>query len=214
MTNFHDVRFPVRLAFGASGGPRRRTQIVQLQNGAEVRNTSQYHSRRQYNASTSIKSRADVTEMNRFFELRRGQLHAFRFKDGLDFSTASEDENISAFDQVLGFGDGNNKSFLLIKTYQDGHHSYERRITKPVAKTFSAAVSGRVLEAAEYSLDALTGILSLAVAPAPSAAVTAGFEFDVAVRFDTDFLDISFEDYGGLQISDIPLIEVLDHAKP
>jgi len=212
MTNFHDVRFPARLAFGASGGPQRRTDIVALANGSEVRNTAQYHSRRQYNASTSIKTRDDAIEINEFFELRRGQLHAFRFKDMLEYSSAIGDNPVMPTDQILGRGDGSRASFQLIKTYSDDVQSYERAITKPVSGTVVVAINGQVLETSDFTVGGLTGIVDLNVAPASGAVVTAGFEFDVPVRFDTDTLDISYEDFGGLQISDIPLVEVLDYA--
>jgi len=35
MSDFHDVRFPLHLAFGTRGGPVRPTDILQLANGAE-----------------------------------------------------------------------------------------------------------------------------------------------------------------------------------
>ena len=35
---FHDVRFPLAVAFGSSGGPERRTEIVALASGHEERN--------------------------------------------------------------------------------------------------------------------------------------------------------------------------------
>ena len=35
---FHEVRFPLRVALGTSGGPVRRTDIVSLSNGRENRN--------------------------------------------------------------------------------------------------------------------------------------------------------------------------------
>jgi uncharacterized protein (TIGR02217 family) len=38
--------------------------------------------------------------------------------------------------------------------------------------------------------------------------VRAGFEFDVPVRFDTDWLPINLANYEAGEFSDIPLIEV------
>jgi len=59
-----------------------------------------------------------------------------------------------------------------------------------------------------YGRDPLTGVVTFAVAPASGIAITAGFEFDVPVRFDTDTLDVTldFERLGS--ITSIPLIEV------
>ncbi len=211
MTGFHDVRFPANLAFGASGGPQRRTEIVQLANGCEVRNTRQYHSRRQYNASTSIKNLQDAIEINKFFELRCGQLYAFRFRDLLDHSSSDGDEAIQENDQILGQGDGQTTTFQLIKSYSDDVQNYIRPITKPIIETVMIAVNGQALNRSDFTVNGLTGLVELASPPALKAIITAGFEFDVAVRFDTDRLDIAYEDFDGLQVSDIPLIEVFDY---
>ncbi|HTV69983.1 MAG TPA: DUF2460 domain-containing protein, partial [Rhizobiaceae bacterium] len=43
---FHDVRFPTAVAFGATGGPERRNEIVQMTSGRERRNTRLSQSRR------------------------------------------------------------------------------------------------------------------------------------------------------------------------
>ena len=63
MTDFHDVRFPLHLAFGARGGPVRSVDILELANGAEVRNARGRHSRRQYNAVAGLKSRIQAIEL-------------------------------------------------------------------------------------------------------------------------------------------------------
>ena len=54
-----------------------------------------------------------------------------------------------------------------------------------------------------------TGIVTFAVAPAVGAAVTAGFVFDVPVRFDTDRLDVELSSFDAADAPNIPLIEVL-----
>ena len=51
---FHDVRFPANLSFGSTGGPERRTEVVQLTNGFEERNTPWAQSRRRYDAGLSL----------------------------------------------------------------------------------------------------------------------------------------------------------------
>ena len=59
-----------------------------------------------------------------------------------------------------------------------------------------------------WTLNTATGVVTFTSAPAPGVAITAGFEFDVPVRFDTDTLDVTldFERLGS--ITSIPLIEV------
>ncbi|MEL7127933.1 MAG: DUF2460 domain-containing protein, partial [Pseudomonadota bacterium] len=40
LSEFHDVQLPMAFAFGASGGPERRTDIVALASGGEARNAT------------------------------------------------------------------------------------------------------------------------------------------------------------------------------
>ena len=70
--NFHEIRFPTNLSFGASGGPERRTEIVTLANGFEERNTPWQDSRRRYDAGLGLRSLDDIEVLIAFFEARRG----------------------------------------------------------------------------------------------------------------------------------------------
>lgn len=70
MAAFHEVRFPLRLALGVSGGPVRRTDIVNLSNGRESRNQRWRNARRSYDAGSGIRSVADLYEVLAFS--RRG----------------------------------------------------------------------------------------------------------------------------------------------
>jgi uncharacterized protein (TIGR02217 family) len=58
-------------------------------------------------------------------------------------------------------------------------------------------------------VDVTTGVVSFSVAPAVGAAVSAGFLFDVPVRFDTDRLDIEWSSFDGAEAPNIPLVEIL-----
>ena len=60
----------------------------------------------------------------------------------------------------------------------------------------------------EHETDPLSGIVTLAEAPAEGAMVTASFEFDVPVRFDVDRLDIELSSFDAAEVPSIPLIEV------
>jgi uncharacterized protein (TIGR02217 family) len=198
---FHDVSFPLRLAFGASGGPMRSVDIVELANGREVRNTSQSRSRRRYNAVTGIKSVADARALSEFFEARSGRLHSFRFRDPLDFNSGADTP--ASTDQLLGTGDGSQTQFQLVKRYGDS----VRPITRPIDDSVIVAVNG---VAVSHTLNSL-GLVDIA-APPDGAIVTAGFLFDVAVRFDAEGLVLSLDRHGAVNVTDVPLIEVFDYA--
>lgn len=206
---FHDVRFPTALSFGSVGGPERRTDVVTLSNGFEERNTPWSHSRRRYDAGVGLRSLDDIETMIAFFEARFGQLYAFRWKDWSDFRSAKASQEISAFDQSIGTGDGIQKTFPLVKTYRSGTHAYARPITKPVAGTLIVAVGSTELQGGlDFVADYGTGLVSLTDAPAEAATVTAGFEFDVPVRFDTESIQTNMASFQAGEIPAVPIIEV------
>ena len=205
---FDDIRFPTSISRGATGGPERRTDIVVLGSGAEERNSRWADSRRRYNAGFGVKSLNDVHEVVRFFEERRGQLHGFRWKDHMDFKSCPPQQSVTPLDQQIGIGDGATAGFQLVKTYGTGLRDYVRTITKPVAGSVIVAVDGAV--AASFTLDALTGLITFApgAIPASGAVITAGFEFDVPARFDTDQLRINLANFNAGDIPDIPVVEI------
>jgi uncharacterized protein (TIGR02217 family) len=203
---FHEVRFPAALSFGSSGGPERRTEIVTLTNGFEERNSLWEHSRRRYDAGVGLRSLDDVELLIAFFEARRGQLYGFRWKDWADFKSGAPSAAVSATDQDLGTGDGVRREFALGKAYASGTGRYVRPVTKPVAGTVRVAVDG--LEVPGWTVDPATGVVSLADAPGLGSVVTAGFEFDVPVRFDTDRIVTSMSAFQAGEVPDVPVVEV------
>jgi uncharacterized protein (TIGR02217 family) len=204
---FHEVRFPDNISRGARGGPERRTQIVEMASGDEERNGSWADSRRRYDASYGIRKADDLAAVTAFFEARRGRLYGFRWKDWADYKSGLPSAGTLATDQPISTGNGAKSTFQLVKLYTSGAQSWTRTITKPVAGTVALALNG-VPQITGWTVSTTTGVVTFAAAPALGVAITAGFEFDVPVRFDTDALDITldFERLGS--ITSIPLIEV------
>lgn len=207
MTSFHEVRFPLRLALGVSGGPERRTDIVNLSNGREARNARWKNSRRLYDAGSGVRSVSDLYEVLSFFEARSGELYGFRFRDPIDNRSCAPLATVSAADQVIGTGDGATVSFQLIKTYSDAGGSKVREISKPVEGSVKVALDG--VETTAFSVDVLTGIVTLGAAPAAGVSVTAGYEFDVPVRFAVSRIDVDLQAFNAGRIPTIPLTEIL-----
>ncbi|MFT3973804.1 MAG: DUF2460 domain-containing protein [Amaricoccus sp.] len=207
--SFHEVRFPAALSVGSSGGPERRTEIVALNNGFEERNSPWAHSRRRYDAGLGVRSLDDLAEVIAFFEARHGQLHGFRWKDWTDFKSCLPSAPVGAFDQVLGSGDGTARSFGLRKAYASGEQSYVRPIAKPVAGSVRIAIGGVELAEGEgYLVDATSGAVTLTVAPKAGVVVTAGYEFDVPVRFDTDRITTSLAGFAAGDVPSVPVVEL------
>jgi uncharacterized protein (TIGR02217 family) len=206
---FHEIRFPAGLSFGAAGGPERRTEIVTLASGYEERNTPWEHSLRRYDAGLGLRSPDDLEQVLAFFEARRGQLHGFRWKDWADWRSAVPSQGLTPYDQRLGTGDGVTRVFPLVKAYRSGEATYLRPIAKPVAGTVLVALGGDpVAVGGGVEVAAATGEVTFATAPDIGAEITAGFEFDVPVRFDTDRIHISMASFRAGEIPAIPVVEV------
>ena len=206
--NFHEIRFPTAISFHSTGGPERRTEIVTLGSGFEERNAVWANSRRRYDVGTGVKTLDDLHAVIAFFEARMARLTGFRLKDFADYKSCAPGVDIMATDQVIGTGNGTVTAFALSKTYTSGPASWTRTIKKPVSGSVVVAVNG-VTQTSGVSIDTTTGIVTFVTAPAASAAITAGFEFDVPVRFDTDALSINLADFAAGEIPSIPLVEIL-----
>jgi uncharacterized protein (TIGR02217 family) len=205
---FDDIRFPTNISLGATGGPERRTDIVVTGSGSEERNSRWADSRRRYNAGFGVKSLDDIHDVVHFFEERRGRLHGFRWKDHTDFKSCRPQGQVTALDQAIGTGNGVTAGFQLVKRYGTGLRDYARTITKPVVGSVVIAVAGTAT--ANFTVNMLTGLITFNAGsiPAPGAAITAGFQFDVPARFDTDQLRINLSQFSAGDIPDIPVVEI------
>lgn len=209
--SFHEIRFPTDISRGAQGGPERRTDVVVLGSGFEERNARWADSRRSYNAGYGVKSLDDLNAVVAFFEERRGRLYGFRWRDHADSKSCLPSGAVSPTDQVIGSGDGTRVSFQLVKIYGSAHAPWTRAITKPVAESVRVAVGGvEATSGTDFTVDATTGVVLFQPGhvPAADAVVTAGFEFDVPVRFDTDRLEINVQGVRHGAIPHIPIVEV------
>jgi uncharacterized protein (TIGR02217 family) len=205
---FDEIRFPDKVAYGASGGPVWNTNLVALVNGFEQRNQLLVNPRHRYNVATGIKQVDYYHDVLRFFLARRGRLRGFRFKDWADFSSSTSPKvAVTPFDQAIGTGVGPHQ---LVKAYADAISPWVRTIRKPVAGTVRVGVAG--VEALSgggtpWSINTTTGVLTFTGTP-PVGAITAGFEFDVPCRFDTDELDGNHENWRAVVAQSIDLIEI------
>ena len=207
--NFHEVRFPASLSFGSVGGPERRTEIVTLNSGFEERNTPWEDARRRYDAGVAMRSVDDLETVLAFFEARAGRLYGFRWKGWSDYKSCVVSQDPAFEDQEIGVGDSVTAKLQLCKNYRSGETVYCRAVTKPIEGTVSAGIGGvEVFEGKDFDVDYDTGILSFYEAPPESSLVTAGFAYDVPVRFDTDRLEINMASFRAGHVPSIPVIEV------
>jgi uncharacterized protein (TIGR02217 family) len=200
--SFHNIRFPEDIAYGSSGGPSYDTEVVAMASGHEQRNINWSAARARYNVAHGVKTPAQLEALIAFFRARKGRAYGFRFKDWSDYAAAA---------QLIGTGNGGTTAFQLVKTYESGGVVESRVITRPVAESVRLYFND-VAQASGWSVDDESGVVSFASAPAGGVSITADFEFDVPVRFDTDRLSARLDDYGVHSWNDIALVEVRDGA--
>ncbi|ARB06118.1 glycoside hydrolase [Dinoroseobacter phage vB_DshS-R5C] len=179
--------------------------MVILRSGFERRNSIWANARRKYDAGLGIRNVNDLYEAYEFFEGREGRLYGFRWKDWLDYKSCKPNEMISDTDQNIGTGDGSTTVFQLKKAYVSGSSTISRDVTKPVDGTVVVAVNGTPTA---VTVDLTNGEVTFSSAPAGGAAITAGFEFDVPVRFDQDEFMVNLEHFDAGAVPDLKVIEI------
>lgn len=200
--DFMDVRFPTKISIGSSGGPRFSTSVVPVQSGDEARNARWTMPLHDYDASMAVTDRELFAQVRDLFMVARGRWRSFRYKDFSDYQ---------AIGQVIGTADGVLTNFQLRKEYVVGAEELVRTITKPVAATVVIYRNGVAVPGTDWTINPLTGLISFTAAPA-AGVISADFEFDVPVRFDTDSLPTELLARSGdellLSPGTIPLVEV------
>jgi uncharacterized protein (TIGR02217 family) len=200
---FDDVLFPLDIGREAEVTAEFSTNIVTTLSGHERRNSSWENARLSYDVSPGVRSENDLGILLAFFRARHGPAVGFRFTDPFDNSSHMMTGAPDKLDQILGTGDAVRTAFPLIKTY--GTDGQIRRITRPVPSSVTVAVNN--VAATGWSLTA-GGIIEFQTAPAMGAMITAGFRFDVPVRFATDRLDFARATFGAGDMPTIALVEI------
>jgi uncharacterized protein (TIGR02217 family) len=204
---FDEIELPLRVGFGSKGGPNFSTEIIVIDSGYERRNQNWAQARRVFDARSGVRSTADVATLLNFFHARAGRARGFRLQDWSDYSSAADNLSTPNFaDQAIATGDGVTTVFQLVKNYSSGGVTASRVIAKPVSGSVVIGLNGAQLTSG-WSIDTTTGLVTFATAPTAGQSITAGFLFDVPVRFDTDYLSLSAENHVAYQ-ADVPIVEI------
>ncbi len=204
-TAFDDVRLPEHIERGALVGPMFETGVVALSGGHEQRNQNWGQELLVADISYGLMQKRDPQDIDNsfqqimsFFRARRGRHRHFRFRDASDF----EAEN-----QVLTAIDPAGLVFPVVKKYDN----YTRRITRPSNGFFTIFVGGNVVpfEGNEFGPAWVLGELGVVTfVSMPLAQVTATYEFDVPMRFDSDLIQVNLEWQNAGSITQIRLKQV------
>ncbi|NBC88089.1 MAG: TIGR02217 family protein [Alphaproteobacteria bacterium] len=205
MQSFDDVLYPFALGRSSAVAPEFSTSISVTASGHERRNALWSNARMHFDVGPGIRSETELAELIAFFRARHGPARGFRISDPFDHSSAGMTGVPTAFDQLLGTGDGVRADFQLMKSYGPGPEQQVRPITRPRGDSLLVSVGG--VQTGDWTLGPL-GVISLGSAPAEGAEVRAGFLFDVPVRFAEDRIDIAGINFAAGEAPSIPLIEL------
>lgn len=203
VTPFDEVDFPIAIGAEASAAPVFSTAVVTSATGHETRNVNWAQARLRFDAGPGVRGEAELGELIQFFRARRGSAVGFRFRDPFDHSSNAMTGTPGAADVEIGVGDGVRTRFELAKAYGTGER---RRITRPVAGSVRVSIGG-VERSSGWRLEA-AGVVEFDAAPAAGTSVSAGFLFDVPVRFAEDRLDINRATFLAGEAPSVPLIEI------
>lgn len=196
MSRFRDVYLSDCVpGYPCLSSPRFSTRLPTVDSGAEGVNQRWEMPLHAYRLPQAVREHDVFESIRDHWLVMRGPAFTWPFRDPLDFaSVALEEPNevptISGLDQTLGVGNGAQQQFQLVKVYTRGLFSFTRTIYHPIVSSvivlIDGALPGSYSPAMAASVDRNTGIVTITPAPPPGRVVTAGFLFDVEVRFESD----------------------------
>jgi uncharacterized protein (TIGR02217 family) len=199
MSGFVDVYLPDNIrAYPWTSSPRWNTTITQVSSAAEHRNQNWLNPLHLFKAAQAVRCHEQLEDLLDHWMIMRGPLFTFPMQDPLDFSScrlvkANKAPNIQGTDQVIGLGDGVERTFQLVKKYERGGLSYTRPITLPVVDSVILMINAQPISSGSipggpYTADVVrdNGEVIFNHAPSAGVVITAGFLFDVPVRFLAD----------------------------
>lgn len=222
MTRFIDTPLPSRIVgYPVDVGPAFSTQITAVDSGSEQANKRWRNALRSISIPQGVRDQDTANDLLAHWLIMGGPFQTFPWRDPTDFASiplqkvnhAPDAPAISRVDCPLGTGDGITTEFQLKKRYTSGASTYDRDIHFPVLTSVLIGVDGVDPSAASPPLVASVsrpgGVVTFNAPPALGADLTAGFLFDLQVRYESDdtYRGI-MRTFGVSGFADVPLVEV------
>ena len=195
--SFHNINLPDFLAIFAIGSPKFATSYVISKSGRESRSLDSSYPFHKYALKDCRLSSEQFYQFKSFFQARAGRMHSFRMKDYADFKVEK---------QVVIKGNGALKQISLHKLYSDEIAPFYRKITKLKKDTVQLFIGENNLS--DFTINDLTGLISLKGPIEKDKIVLASFEFDVCVRFANDTFEYKTMQDGSIELINVELTEV------
>lgn len=183
-------------AYGWTGGSEFLTREVSMQSGYSRYNAE--WSQEKLRVSTNYLNISFDAQRNirKVFRVCRGRLHAFRFRDELDYQADNE---------IFDTGDGVKTVFQLSASFSEDGETYTRRVY--AIESATVTVNGA---AASPLIDMRRGTVTFLAAPPAGAVLRWSGVFDVWVRFAQDYLPFSIDSINAVNGS----VELIEQPPP
>lgn len=179
--------FPACPNFGAQSQPRYNVTITQTVSGRERRNRNWKRSLAVFDIVIGPREEDTIQEILEWWHAMGGIECGFRYTDYSDFKSCRVNQAVANTDQPMLLVPGSPPTYQLIKTYTVGARQQVRPILKPQPGTVVIAKNGVTQGTGTYTLDTTTGVMTPGFAISDGDVISAGFMFDVPVRFASEF---------------------------
>jgi uncharacterized protein (TIGR02217 family) len=210
---FPNYRLPEAIERRPKGGPQWDTTVQPSISGKEQRIKNRANARWSWDIAYGVMNSTDPTGTFRavyaHFNAHNGKYVPFRFKDWSEYQATNE---------LFFTGDGATLTAQLTKTYDPsmillgvaGPYQYVREVfLRAVGVTFTLKIDNVVkVEGVDYAVSD-TGLVTFASAPANGKLCKWTGEFDMAVRYDVDKLEVVMESGRVASIGATPIIELI-----
>lgn len=214
MSRFVEAYLSQRVAgYPVFSSPIQSTTLVEVASGDESAQVNWNQPKQRFRLPKAIRDHETYEDLKDHWYALDGPASLWPFRDPLDFASQRLEcpqrvPPITMLDQPLGVGDGSTRRFQLRKQYPWGPRTKLRVINLPVASSVLIADNGVLVPAADYVLTREGGSVLFDTPPVAAHVLTAGFLFDVPVRFESDnVLDGVLEAMEFSGFSDLVLVE-------
>lgn len=197
MMSFKNIRLPINIEVGATGGAQFKTTIVETVAGFEFRNVEWSKRRGRWTVGyTDVAT--DIHKVTEFFHAVRGRACGFRFRDWADYKV----------DNPIADGDGEILEFQAIKAYRVDDEFFNRVLTRlDEVEIITLDLNDEPI-ALTYEVDKNTGKITFTAPPPIGSQIWLKGTFDVPVRFDNDELPITMISQTYAKIDGLDLVEL------
>lgn len=171
---------------------------------------------RRFDLPRAVHDFESLHALRKHWLVMRGPFYTWPFRDPFDYTSTDDTfedyDSAGAFaltDQTIGTGDGFERKFQLIKTYETGCVD-EIPFVRTIRLIEQADIGIDGIESPiPWTVDTYTGVIEFETAPAIGEVISAGYVYSVEVRYEhDDSLSQTAASFSTQEIGSLGLVEV------